>query len=281
MHDNASEYASLKSAAQQTWTANPAGWTYGGGAAPGTKEFFDNVLAKRSTEEQPWLFDLVPFATFRGKQVLELGCGAGYDAYAFCKNGADYTGIDLTPDNPLRTRTHLSFYGLEPKTLVGDAEQLMFPNASFDAAFSNGVLHHTPDMRQSFCEIQRVLKPGGDFWVILYHKDSIFHWLNVWLYGYILRGGFLKYSYRERLSMIEYTSSGARPLVNLYRRHEVAALLEQTGFQVDQICVRKLVWKDMPGPGFLHRLYQLIPQGWYDQLGKFFGWYIIAHAHKR
>lgn len=274
------DHKSLKSEAQRTWTANPAGWTYGEGAAPGTKEFFDNVLAKRSSYEQPWLFELVPFTEQRGKQVLELGCGAGYDAYAFCKHGAHYTGIDLTPDNPVRTRTHLGFYGLQPQTLVGDAEQLMFPAATFDLAYSNGVLHHTPDMRASFREAWRVLKPGGDFYVILYHKDSIFHWLTVWLYAYILRMEFLKYSYQERLSMIEYTTSGARPLVNLYRRSEVADILTTSGFTVKCIAVRKLVWEDLPGPGPLRKLYRLVPQTWYDQLGKLFGWYVIAHAQK-
>lgn len=270
----------LKTEAQRTWTANPAGWTYGQGAAPGTKEFFDNVVAKRSTEELPWLTELIPFAAMRAKKVLELGCGAGYDAYAFCRAGADYVGIDLTPDNPQRTRTHLGFYHLAPLTLVGDAEQLMFPDQHFDVVFSNGVLHHTPDILASFGEAQRVLKPGGEFWVILYHKDSIFHWLNVVLWDHLLHLGFLKRSYRERLSMIEYTTSGARPLVNVYRRRDVAKLLEQAGFTVEKLWVRRLMREELPGVPLLRKLYPHIPQPWLTFVGKAFGWYVIAKARK-
>jgi ubiquinone/menaquinone biosynthesis C-methylase UbiE len=270
----------LKTEAQRTWTANPAGWTYGAGAAPGTKEFFDNVFANRTAEELPWLTELIPFPAMRGKKVLELGCGAGYDAYAFCEQGADYVGIDLTPDNPLRTRTHLGFYALAPLTLVGDAEKLMFADNEFDVVFSNGVLHHTPDISASFGEAQRVLKPNGEFWVILYHKDSIFHWLNVVLWDHILHLGFLKRSYRERLSMIEYTTSGARPLVNVYRRREVAALLHEAGFTVETIWVRRLMREELPRFPIVRWFYPYVSQQWLDLLGKAFGWYVIAKARK-
>src|SRR5271170_4985229 len=112
--------------AQAVWGATPAGSTYGGGASYGTKEYFDNVLARRSTEEQPWLTELVPFSSFAGKGVLEIGCGAGYDAYEICRRRAHYVGIDIAPENPPRARKHLSAYGLEPRLLEADAETLPF-----------------------------------------------------------------------------------------------------------------------------------------------------------
>ena len=88
-----------KEAARQVWGASPAGWVYGEGAAIGTKEYFENVIRKRSSYELPWLFEVFPFGMTKGKRVLEIGCGAGYDAYEFCRNGANYTGIDITPEN--------------------------------------------------------------------------------------------------------------------------------------------------------------------------------------
>jgi len=272
--------SSFKTKAQRAWTANPAGWTFGSGAQPGTKEFFDNVLAKRSSYEQPWLFALIPFAKMRAQKVLELGCGAGYDAYEFCRNGADYVGIDLTPQNPTRTQQHLAFYSFSPQVLVGDAEELMFPTATFDMVFSNGVLHHTPEIGRSFREAHRVLKAGGDFWVILYHKNSIFYWVTLWLVDHILRRGFLRRSFQERLGQIEYTTSDALPLVNAYSRQELGRLLKANGFQIESLLVRKLLREDLPNLPLIRRLYPQIPQRWLDALGTQWGWYIIAHARK-
>jgi SAM-dependent methyltransferase len=272
--------STVKDQSAQVWTASPAGTMYADGAVPGTQQFFANVLQKRSTYELPWLFELVPFAQFRQKKVLELGCGAGFDAYAFCQQGADYTGIDLTPENPARTQTHLGFYGLVPKVLVGDAELLMFADQQFDVAFSNGVLHHTPDIRKSFQETWRVLKHGGEFWVILYHKHSIFYWINLWLVDHLLYGGFLKRTFQQRLSMIEYTTSNALPLVNVYSRQELADRLTETGFQVESTWVRKLVKEDLPYLPVVHRFYRYLPQPWLDFIAKAFGWYLIAKARK-
>ena len=78
---------------------NPAGHTLGKGLEVGSCEFFETVLKKRIEYEQPWLFELVPFEIMGGKKVLEVGFGAGYDAYEFCRHGAVYSGIDITPEN--------------------------------------------------------------------------------------------------------------------------------------------------------------------------------------
>ena len=50
-----------KEAAKQVWGASPAGCLYGEGAAIGTKQYFENVIQKRSNYELPWLFDVFPF----------------------------------------------------------------------------------------------------------------------------------------------------------------------------------------------------------------------------
>lgn len=270
-----------KKSSQSVWGATPAGAIYGGGFEPETKEFFENVLNKRSTQEIPYLFELVSFFSFRNKKVLELGCGAGYDAYEFCKNGADYTGIDIAPENPERTKKHLRFYGYMPNVLVGDAEDLSFKDDKFDIVFSNGVLHHTPDIKKAFQEALRVLKRGGgEFWVIVYHKNSIFYWLTLLLVDHIFRFGFLKRSFKERLSMIEYTTSNELPLVNVYSRSTLKKILEDAGFKVEAIWVRKLTKQDLPSLPLLRTLWRFIPQRWLNFVGKAFGWYLIAKAKK-
>ena len=48
--------------------ATPAGWTYAGDYPKGTREFFQNVLQRRFTEECKWMFDVVQFERFNGKK---------------------------------------------------------------------------------------------------------------------------------------------------------------------------------------------------------------------
>lgn len=269
-----------KQAARAVWGASPAGTAFAGGAEPGTREFFEAVLRKRSTYEQPWLAEVIPFAETRGRRVLELGCGAGYDAFEFCRQGAVYTGIDLTPENVTRARRHLGFFGFAPAIEEGDAEALRFPDASFDVVFSNGVLHHTPDMPRSFREAHRVLAAGGQFWVILYHKNSLYYWLTLGVVNHGLRLGFLRRSFRESLSRIEQTTSDALPLVNVYTRAEVTRLLGDAGFTVEYTAVRKLVSDDLPRLPLVSRLWRAIPQRALDALGRHVGWYVVARARR-
>jgi hypothetical protein len=62
----------VKESSKQVWGASPAGWTFGQSYKPGTKEFFDSVIAKRFSYEVPWLDEIVQFKRFVGKSVLEI-----------------------------------------------------------------------------------------------------------------------------------------------------------------------------------------------------------------
>jgi ubiquinone/menaquinone biosynthesis C-methylase UbiE len=275
------EMTDYKKESAQGWSAAPAGWTHAREFEPGTKEFFETVIEKRSMIEMPWLAKVIPFEQTRGQKVLELGHGAGYDAYAFCKHGANYTGIDIAPANPPRLRQHLSFYHFEPKVLRGDAENLMFPDNTFDVVFSNGVLHHTPNIAKSFQEAYRVLKPGGEFWVIVYHRDSIFHWWSTVLFNHYLSSAYRTRSYADTLSKIERVEAGgAKPLVNVYSRGQVKHLLKDAGFIVYDIKVRKLQQEDIALPGRIYRRMPKLPVKWLDKIGEYVGWYVIGKARK-
>src|SRR5579864_9831684 len=60
----------------------------------GSRGFFDD-LDQYHFEKLHHLLRLVPFDESRGKQVLEVGCGAGVDLARFAKGGADVSGVDL------------------------------------------------------------------------------------------------------------------------------------------------------------------------------------------
>lgn len=269
-----------KKSSKSVWGSTPAGAIYGEGLAPGTKEFFEKVRNKRSAYEMPWLFELIPFSSFRDKRLLETGCGAGFDAYEFLKRGAVYIGVDIAFENVVRTQKHLGFYGFYTEIFGADAENLPFKAEKFDIIYSNGVLHHTPDIDQAFREAYRVLKKGGEFWVIVYHRNSIFYFLTLWLFDHVSKLGFLKHDFRHRLSMIEYTTSTELPLVNVYTGAELKKLLKSVGFAVESLWVRKLLKEDLPAIPLIEKFWRFIPQPWLDFIGKAFGWYVIAKVIK-
>jgi ubiquinone/menaquinone biosynthesis C-methylase UbiE len=274
------EVENAKQSSRAVWGATSAGTAHALYYTPGTFEFFETVREKRSNAELRTVLALIPFHEMAGRKVLEVGCGAGYDAWEFCRQGADYTGIDLAAENIDRAGRHLEPYGYLPRLREADAESLPFEDESFDVAFSNGVLHHTPRIERALDEVHRVLRPGGEFWMVVYHRHSIFYWLTLWLWAHVLRLGFLKRSFREQLARIEYTTSSELPLVNVYSRREVRRMLRAAGFDVTGLWVRKLERADLPAYRYLRRVLRWIPQGALDLAGRRWGWYIVAHARR-
>jgi len=100
-----------------------------------------------------------------GERVLDLGSGAGTDSLVAAQMvGADgsVTGIDMTPQMLTKARTAAAEMGATNVTFVeAEAEELPFPDASFDVVISNGVIDLIPDKDAVFAELFRVLTPGG------------------------------------------------------------------------------------------------------------------------
>jgi SAM-dependent methyltransferase len=100
-----------------------------------------------------------------GERVLDLGSGAGTDSLVAAQMVGDQghvTGIDMTPEMLAKARSAATAMGVSNVEFVeGEAERLPFPDASFDAVVSNGVIDLIPDKDAVFAELHRVLAPGG------------------------------------------------------------------------------------------------------------------------
>jgi SAM-dependent methyltransferase len=154
-------------------------------SAPDRQGYLDQSRIRYHLE--PYIEPFAGFDTTRGLKVLEIGVGLGADHQRFAEAGAELYGIDLTPRAVEFARHRLAVMGLTSHLQVGDAENLEFPDDTFDLVYSWGVIHHSPDTARAAREILRVLKPGGTFRVMVYHKHSIVG-LLLWTRYALLRG---------------------------------------------------------------------------------------------
>jgi len=148
------------------WNRNTLGLQYvtDPTITPGSKEFFDHVRPWMNPYKFHWIMDRIEreAGILKGRHLLEIGCGMGFDSLEFLKRGVRVTAIDLTESAVRMTRAHFDVAGVKAEEVrVGNALDLNFPNESFDAVWSNGVLHHTGDPSRAIAEVHRVLKPGG------------------------------------------------------------------------------------------------------------------------
>jgi SAM-dependent methyltransferase len=140
----------------------------------GTPGFFADLDAYRF-DKLRYLPRVVDFASFRGKRLLEVGCGVGTDLVRFARAGAIVTGIDLAPVSVELARRNFAQHRLSAELSVMDGEAMSFPDGSFDVVYAHGVLQYTADPGRMVAEIHRVLVPGGQAIVMLYNRRS---WLN-------------------------------------------------------------------------------------------------------
>ncbi len=108
-----------------------------------------------------------------GKAVLDVGCGTGNYTIELAKRGADVTGIDSSEEMLLWARQKVKDERVKVNFQVADALNLPFPDSSFDAVLSNGLLCFLKEPEMALMEMHRVLKPGGRVIVGVLNKWSL------------------------------------------------------------------------------------------------------------
>ena len=140
----------------------------------GSRGFFDD-LDRYHFDKLHHLLDLVDFDGYRGRRVLEVGCGAGVDLVRFARGGAIVTGADLAPSAIELARSNFEQLGLDGDFRVVDGEQMPFADSSFELVYAHGVVQYTADPQRLIDECRRVLEPGGLAIFQVYNRIS---WLN-------------------------------------------------------------------------------------------------------
>jgi SAM-dependent methyltransferase len=152
----------------------------------GTSEYFE-WLARVRYEREPFIPNYARFEEQRGRDVLEIGVGAGTDAECFARAGARFTGIDLTEHGIALARRRFEIGGLQGRLERADAERLPFPDAAFDFLYSWGVIHHSADTAAAAREMTRVCRRGGRIVCMVYSRSSLYALQGKLVYGW-LRG---------------------------------------------------------------------------------------------
>ena len=139
-----------------------------------TKEYFDEV-EKRKYFVENHIPAFAEFEKWNGKRVLEIGCGIGTDAVNFAKNGAIYTGIELSSESLEITKKRFDLFNLKGSFYNVDAQNiqdLYKIGKDFDLIYTFGVVHHSPDPQKIIDNFLLILKPGGVLKVMVYAENS-------------------------------------------------------------------------------------------------------------
>jgi ubiquinone/menaquinone biosynthesis C-methylase UbiE len=96
-----------------------------------------------------------------GDTVLDVATGSGNTAISAARRFCDVTGMDLAPESIEHARRRAEAEGMDITFEVGDAEDLHYPDASFDVVLSTIGVMFCPNQEKAASELLRVCKPGG------------------------------------------------------------------------------------------------------------------------
>ena len=245
----------------------------------GSREYFDEVEARKYFVEShiPRFAD---FARWKGKKVLEIGCGIGTDTLNFARHGAQVTAVDLTEKSLEVARQRAKVFGLEDRVrfIQANAEKLSesVPVEPYDLVYSFGVIHHTPHPERVLEEIRRYVTPASTVKIMVYNRWS---WKVLWvLFGYG-KGRFWKLN---RLIADYSEAQTGCPVTYSYSRAAGRQLLEDHGFRVTGVMVDHIFPYSIPE--YVQYQYKMVwyfrwmPKTLFRALERAFGWHLCLTA---
>ena len=230
----------------------------------GTVEYFDEVERKRYTAE-PHIPAFADFASWKGKKVLEVGCGLGTEGINFARAGAKYTATDLSSESLNLARQRFSVYNQKGDFYLGNSEELtsFLPRQKFDLIYSFGVIHHSPNPGKIFDQIYEYMDDDSILKIMLYAKDS-------WK-GYMIDAG---YDQPE--------AQYGCPIANMYTDDEVRELM--MGFDVlsvEQDHIFPYQIKPYKEGKFVKEpWFEAMPDPMFNSLKKRLGWHLLITARR-
>jgi len=203
----------------------------------GTREYF-NEVEKRKYFVEPHIREFAAFNRWKNKKVLEIGCGIGTDTVNFARHGAKVTALELSEKSLDLAAKRAEVYGLQEdiRFFQGNAEDLSecVPVEPYDLVYSFGVIHHTPHPERVIDQIRSYVIPGSTVKIMVYNRRS---WKVLWIIMVYGKGRFWRA--RSLIAQNSEAETGC-PVTYTYTRRELKALLEDQGFNVEDIRVEHI-----------------------------------------
>jgi SAM-dependent methyltransferase len=242
----------------------------------GTRDYFDEVESRKYFVE-PHIPAFADFPRWRGKDVLEIGCGIGTDSVNFTRNGANLTIVELSSESLAITKKRLELEHLRASLINGNAEELdelLPPGKKFDLIYSFGVIHHTPHPERVVKAISQRLKPDGELRIMVYARHS---WKVLWIYA---RYGWREpWNWRKLVGKYSEAQIGS-PVSYVYSGSEARNLLSE--FQIESISKEHIFpyrISDYIEYKYVKNWYfRWMPDSWFRWLERRLGWHLLIVA---
>jgi SAM-dependent methyltransferase len=248
---------------QSYWNARPCNIRHSTKAV-GTKEYFDEV-ERRKYFVEPHIPLFAQFERWKGKKVLEIGCGIGTDTINFARAGAFVTAVDLSDQSLVLAKQRTKVFGLEKQISFYQANveelDVSVPVESYDLVYSFGVIHHTPNPSNAIAQIQKYMTASSELKLMLYAKHS---WKNM-----MIEAGF-----------DQPEAQNGCPVAFTYSADEVRALLK--GFHILELRQEHIfpfvVEKYVKYEYELVPWFAAMPKNMFSTLEKKLGWHMLITA---
>jgi SAM-dependent methyltransferase len=228
---------------------------------PGSAAFFAALDAYRYGRLN-YLPGLVDFDRWRGRDVLDVGCGAGLDLVRFARAGAFVHGVELSTGALSLARQNVTAAKVRAVLIQADGARLPYRDESFDLVFCHGVLPFARDAAAMVEEAWRVLRRGGAAILMVYNRYS---WMSV-----------------LRVVPGVHLGHDDAPGFRTHSRRQLEAL-------VRRFPERTIIAERLPTPTLLHKgaigavfdrlvvpLVGLVPRKWVQPIGL----HLLAQCHK-
>ena len=247
-------------------------------AEVGTEEYFNQVEARKYFVE-PHIPAFAEFQKWRGKNVLEIGCGIGTDTINFARAGANVTAVDLSTESLNLAKRRAELFGLSDRISFyeANAEQLsdFIPAQKFDLIYSFGVIHHSPNpgkivehVRQHFVHNDTRVK------IMVYYRYS---WKVLWM---LLQEKGRFWDLDDIIAKHSEAQTGC-PITYSYTKRTAATLMGD-GFKIDDIFVDHIFPYQIPKyvkyEYEFEWYFRMLPRSVFRALERRLGWHLCLEA---
>lgn len=243
----------------------------------GTKRYFDEVETRKYFVE-PHIPPFAQFERWKGKKVLEIGCGIGTDTINFARAEAKVTAVEISKKSLDIARKRAKVFGLEKriKFFLADAEELSKAVSiePYDLIYSFGVIHHTPHPQKIIKEMKKYCHKKTEVRIMVYNRCS---WKVLWILFKFGKGDFWNL---DRLIAKHSEAATGSPVTYVYSKHQARKLM--SGFKIQQMRVGHIFPYSIPQYIKYHYkkvwYFRILPKSLFSWLETHFGWHLLITA---